>query len=435
MSSAHIQYPHPAGASLPPPQSRKGKTRRMPLKLKCVLVAHDVKQPAWCERIRQPDGKPLSRAAGNWLLNRNIWPRLTKPEVIVKATEDFLRERGVPESEIETIWQEDTEDSALNARPPSSIYKRPERPKPTPSARAAGKPAMADDFHMEPEMLSQQAKQHFRIPRDPFKADVTEPKDVYLNPDIRYVREAMYQAAISGDVLAVIAEVGAGKSTLRRDLQERFIREETPIVMITPQVIDKRLMKADHIAEAIIQTLKPEMSVPNSLQRKADRAAKLLIESMDGGNKHVIFIEEGQDLTTRMLKMLKRFAEMEKGMRKLLSIIIVGQTELDRILNLRANPEAREFIHRCGKINLPPLDKYLEDYLTFKFKRVGVELADVFEKNTVDAIREALTLREPGGTRSMLYPLYINNVVTKALNLGASLGVAKVNATIIKELK
>ncbi len=57
-------------------------------------------------------------------------------------------------------------------------------------------------------------------------------EDVFTTPDIRYVREALYQTARHGGFMAVIGESGAGKSTLRRDLIERINRENAPVIVI-----------------------------------------------------------------------------------------------------------------------------------------------------------------------------------------------------------
>ena len=62
--------------------------------------------------------------------------------------------------------------------------------------------------------LSQDAAVAFGLARDPFQADVQEAADVYLSPQIRYVREQLWAVSRHGGMLAVIGESGAGKSTL-----------------------------------------------------------------------------------------------------------------------------------------------------------------------------------------------------------------------------
>ncbi len=80
--------------------------------------------------------------------------------------------------------------------------------------------------------LTQAAKQHFGLRRDPFNDEIQSADDVYMTPDVRYMREAMFQTACHGGFVAVVGESGAGKSTLREDLQDRINHEGRQIIMI-----------------------------------------------------------------------------------------------------------------------------------------------------------------------------------------------------------
>lgn len=133
---------------------------------------------------------------------------------------------------------------------------------------------------------------------------------------------------------------------------------------------------------------------------------------------------------------LKRFFELEDGFKKLLSIVLIGQTELKTKLSERAH-EVREVVQRCELIELSPLDAHLEDYLRFKFARVGSTLDAVFDKNALDAIRERLIFAKSSKNNrevvSLMYPLMINNLVTGAMNQAATFGLPKVSFNLIKE--
>jgi ATPase subunit of ABC transporter with duplicated ATPase domains len=77
-------------------------------------------------------------------------------------------------------------------------------------------------------------KKAFGLFRDPFADEAMQgAEDVFTTPDIRYVREALFQTARHGGFLAVIGESGAGKSTLRRDLIERVNRENAPVIVMS----------------------------------------------------------------------------------------------------------------------------------------------------------------------------------------------------------
>jgi len=284
-------------------------------------------------------------------------------------------------------------------------------------------------------MLSQRAKKHFALFRDPFIDDVQSADDVFLSKEQRYIREAMFSTAKHGGFLAVIGESGSGKTTLRRDLIDRIEREGQNIVPIQPRTIDKGRLVAGLICEAIIHDLS-QQKPRRSLEGKARQVEEILTGSSRAGNSHVLLIEEAHDLSINTLKYLKRFWELEDGFKKLLAIILIGQPELKRKLDERQNYEAREVIRRCEIAELQPLNGDLEDYLALKFKRIGKDPAELFADDAYDAMRERLRLQRRGSSEfvSMLYPLIVNNLSIKALNLCAEIGAEKVDAEVIKEI-
>lgn len=400
----------------------------MPLKLKGVLANLGIRQTEWAGHIKQESGvskgNPLSLSAATQIMNWNTWPKLTSPASIKSQTEQMLRDKGVAEEIIATIWEEDSADLHRNSHPVGvHVGQKPQRL--VPEIDPLG----------ETEMLSANAKKHFSIFRDPFTDDVQGPDDIYLSPDIRYIREAMLYAVKHGGFLAVVGESGAGKTVARKDLIDRVQRDSLPITIIQPRAIDKATLTAGGIFEAIIDDMRPGEKLKRSLEGKARQAERLLRESSRAGNTHALVIEEAHDLAIPTLKSLKRFWELEDGFKRLLGIVLIGQPELKSKLDERQNFEAREVIRRCEIAELVPLDRHLEEYLTIKLKRVGKTMDDVFEANAFDAIRARLTRQVTSrGSVSQLYPLVVNNLVTKAMNLAAEIGATKIGDDIVKEL-
>ncbi len=399
--------------------------RYMPLKLKGVLAGLGIRQTAWADSIKQSDGKKLSLSAATQIMNWDTWPKLTPKASIQQQTEALLRAHGADEVDIAMIWQEDTGDTHRNSHPANChMGQKPSNMSP-----------MIDPLELETEMLSQEAKKLFGIFRDPFTDDVQSAEDIFLSADQRYIREAMFSTARHGGFLAVIGESGAGKTVLRRDLIDRVNRENHPITVIQPRLIDKGTLTAGAICEAIIDDLRPGEKVKRSLEGKARQVEKLLTESSRAGNTHVLLIEEAHDLSINTLKYLKRFWELEDGFKKLLSIILVGQPELKGKLDEGQNYEAREVIRRCEIAELQPLDRHLEDYLGLKFKRLNKDIKDVFAADAFDAIRAGLTRKtRQGGAMSLVYPLVVNNLVTKAMNLCAEACAPKVSADVVRRI-
>ena len=281
--------------------------------------------------------------------------------------------------------------------------------------------------------LTQAARRHFGLARDPFNDEINSADDLYITPDVRYVREAMFQTACHGGFMAAVGESGAGKSTLREDLQDRISREGRQIVMIEPYVLAMedndqkgKTLKAVHIAEAILEAVAPGASPKRSPEARFRQIHRALQESAKAGNKHVLIIEEAHGMPIPTLKHLKRFYELKNGFERLLGIILIGQTELATKLS-ENNPNVREVVQRCEIVTLEPLtDGRLAGYLKHKFERAGADIAQIMDAAAVDAVAARLTIRSRSiqGSRetSLLYPLAVNNLVAAAMNKAAELG-------------
>lgn len=323
----------------------------------------------------------------------------------------------------------------------------------TPSkARAGRTPSTCKSKKGDAAMLlrkqafTQEARKAFGLTRDPFTDDVQDAVDVFTSPDVRYVRESMWATARHGGMLAVVGESGAGKSTLRRDLIDRIRRESASMIVCEPYVLGMeendergRTLKAAAIAEAVIASVAPLEKPRRSAEARFRQLHHLLRESHRSGNRHVLVIEEAHGMPTATLKHLKRFFELEDGFKKLLSIILIGQTELRMKLS-EQNAEVREVVQRIEIVELPALDNHLAEYLDFKFRRVGLQLDQVMDASAIEALRDKLSISKRGARpnerqlHSLLYPLAIANVTTAAINLAASIGAPQVTAEIIKEV-
>ncbi|WP_156432511.1 ExeA family protein [Burkholderia sp. MSMB1498] len=423
----------------------------MMLKLKNVLQRIGCKQADLAAHIG------LSQATVAQIVNHGAWPKSFNADALRRRILDYLRQRGVLEAALADAFDSASDSmrdgmaghaaagaafSSCNSSRNSSHF----------SSHASSRRSPRDDTDLNQEdsmllrkqALTPAARKHFGLFRDPFQDDVRSHDDMYLSPDIRHVREAMFQTAKHGGMLAVVAESGAGKTTLMRDLEDRITRENQPVLLIKPYVLamedsDRKgkTLKATHIAEAIVTAVAPLEKLRSSPQARFAQLHRALEDSHAAGGRHCLVIDEAHALPIATLKHLKRFFELESGFAKLLSIVLIGQPELKIKLSER-NQDVREIVQRCEMIELPPLDRArLDEYLAFKLGRLDKRVGDVIDAGGVDALRGRLTIasdrrRERADTISLLYPLAVGNLLTAAMNLAAGLGVPVVTADVIK---
>ena len=383
----------------------------------------------------------VSRAAVTQIVKYRIWPatRGLSEALLKERTTAYLKAKGLPAERLARTFDEAPAAPRANAE--LQAMAKANNSGPQPGSTQGEDPFMLLRHHS----LSSAARQHFKVPRDPFINELNEDADVFITDDIRYVRAAMRHTARHGGMLAVVAESGGGKSTLRQDMIDWINTTGERVTVIEPYVIGmedshrrgKALMAAD-ITGAVIRTVAPGTSLRMALQDRAAQMHNILKASAQVGQRHVLIIEEAHALAIPTLKHLKRFYELQDGFKKLLSIILIGQTELEKKLS-EHNPEVREVVQRCELVKLPPLDNHVEGYLRHKFDRAGLQFDAIFAPDAVDAIRATLrqavseTVRGQRQTReqSLCYPLAINNLVTRAMNEAVKIGAPKVNAALI----
>jgi type II secretory pathway predicted ATPase ExeA len=296
------------------------------------------------------------------------------------------------------------------------------------------------------QALLPETKRHFSLHGDPFGGEVRSADDLFLDDNLRYVREAIYMTAKHGGMMAIVGESGSGKSTLRRDLIDRLRREALPVIPIEPYVLamidDMNIgkpLRSIQIAEAILYTLSPTQKVMRTSEARFRQLHRNLRESARAGNRHVLIIEEAHDLSTATLKHLKRFYELEDGYNRLLSILLFGQSELKNKLS-ETNAETREVVQRMEMVEIHPMNDP-EAYLRHRLERAGVkEPGKLIGPDLADALRlkhVGPAPRERGQAReamSLLYPLVINNTLTAALNLASSLGMNQLTGEVIRRV-
>lgn len=388
-----------------------------PSEFKALIAAHGGQRQA-------ARACKVSPALINLLANQGMPPK-TGWASLQNALQQWLTAQGATADTVTRALRE----AAPKVRTPRKIINK---------AQIRANTAGEDPMIFGKQTLVQGARQHFSLKRDPF-SDPQTVEEIYLTPESRYVREVMYDAACNGNFLAVIGESGSGKSTLREEMIERLKTSGESVIVIEPYTLsmtetDKygKPLRAQHIAEAIIDTVQRGARCAGSPEMRGRMLHQMLIASSRGGNRHVLVIEEAHDLHVQTIKSLKRFWELKDGMRRLLSIILIGQTELrGKLSNTQA--EVREVVQRCDIIELPPI-KDPEAYLAFRFKVAGADISNIFEPEALALLQEQLVVASSLNSNGVYlgYPLAIANLARAAMSKAYEIGESIVTGDVMR---
>lgn len=384
----------------------------------------------------------ISRTAIADLMS-NKWPKRADNPALALQLQTLLEKRGATPDELAVLWhahivhKQHPTGRGLAASGPDE--RAPELA-PYQHKRAAQPATQEEEPMLLPKQsLSPAARRAFQLFTNPFDGEVISDEAMFIDDDIAYCREMLWQACRNSGFVALVGESGAGKTTLMQDLKVRIDASTEPITVIAPGVLGMETtdnkgkpIKAADILHAIIHTLDSTVAVPHELARRTAKAEALLTASAQAGNSHVLVIEEAHCMPDATMKHLKRLHEMKLGRRPLLGILLLAQPELKtRLAEGLRNGTLREVAQRCEIVELLPLDDALKGYLERRATAAGKRLADLMDDEAVEQVRTRLTFKRGNGAISMCYPLAVNNLVTRALNAAAELGAPKVTKALV----
>ena len=430
------------------------------LKLKRVLLNYGLTIAEMSRAIVQANGVVISRPSMQQLITYGIVPAKTPFADIRVQAELWLAEKGVPAAEIATAFDVENGVVDLDAHP-VSFARAKSAADLVAQLRAAGvdealieqavasshrslkyrssrgrseAPADPDLTPLEKVMLTTQARKHFAIPDhvDPFTEDIDTAADLYLGSDYAKYRERLWAWAQGARFGALIGEPGAGKSWMREELEDRIKATGEPVRIIRPLTIDAGKLTAGLICQAIIHDLSKSAKVPRTLESQSRLVIELLKANAAGGGRALLLVEQAHKLTIAALKHTKDFYELKDGFRRLLSVVLIGQSELGELL-VSGNRETREVTQRIEQVHVVPLHPtVIEAYVTHKLARAGLKFGDIFDKTALDGLRMKLIEQKNGKlTRNNCHPLAVNNALAHGMNAAAKIGAPKVNAELV----
>lgn len=169
--------------------------------------------------------------------------------------------------------------------------------------------------------------------------------------------------------MVLTGKAGLGKTLLLRKLLEDFSEQKTPILVISPAVDPIGLLQlllgelgitvpADTTLAGLLQVFQ------NHLLSMAEKQEELFI-----------IIDEAQNMPIETLEQLRMLSNLETGKKKLMQILLVGQSELDDVLT---HPSLGQLVQRIVvHEKLTPLDReQIAHYVSYRLGKAG--RADIF---------------------------------------------------------
>lgn len=255
---------------------------------------------------------------------------------------------------------------------------------------------------------------HFGLVEPPF--GLTPDTDFfYASTPHRDALDTLLYALANGEgFLRIVGAVGTGKTLLCRTLLAELPPTSRALYLPNPALDPAGILLAV-AAELGFKVTGEESTYP--VQRAIQGR---LIELAKQGTQVVLVIDEAQALPTESLETVRLLSNLETEKRKLLSIVLFGQPELDARLEAIPQFKTRISFHDA----LRPLARdELAAYLDHRLARAGLAPGPLFTARAVGALHAA-----SGGV-----PRVANVIAHKALLLAYGRGLKRVGRRELRQ--
>ena len=250
-------------------------------------------------------------------------------------------------------------------------------------------------------------------------------KPFSLSPDPRFLflsdshREALahllYGIEQGEGFIAITGEVGTGKTTLCRTLLQRLEPGSEIAFLFNPQLSGLELLQAI-TAEYGLETQ------GKSRRELMDQLDRFLLTKKQEGRRVLLLIDEAQNLDSEALEQVRLLSNLETDTQKLIQIVLIGQPELDTMLE---SPHLRQLRQRISvRWRLTPLSSgETRDYVRHRLRVAAGGPREIF---TELALREVH--RRSGGI-----PRVVNRLCDRTLLAGYSDGAGEIGLGLVAE--
>ncbi len=191
----------------------------------------------------------------------------------------------------------------------------------------------------------------------------------------------MYGISSDGCFILLTGDVGTGKTTVCRCLLAQLPANTDVALIVNPRLTVLELL----------QTICDELEIPRekwetSIKAHIDKLNVYLLDAYGRGRNVALLIDEAQNLSLDLLEQLRLLTNLETDQKKLLKIVLLGQTEL---LQLLEQPGAAQITQRItSRYHLQPLGR--ENSFAYIQHRLAVagERRTIFSNTALSRIFE-----------------------------------------------
>ncbi|MGB1263859.1 MAG: ExeA family protein, partial [Cognaticolwellia sp.] len=216
-----------------------------------------------------------------------------------------------------------------------------------------------------------------------------KPFSIAPNPDYLFMsdrhREALnhltYGLGDTGGFVLLTGEVGTGKTTISRRLMENLPENTQAAFILNPTLSSQELL-ATLCDELKIRYRKTGAT----LKTLTDKIQQKLLKNHNENINTLLIIDEAQHLQPEVLEQLRLLTNLETNTKKLLQVILIGQPELQQLLQRR---DLRQLAQRItARYHLLPLNRQeVDQYLKHRLS-VAKCFRNIFDKSAVNAIHK-----------------------------------------------
>lgn len=229
-------------------------------------------------------------------------------------------------------------------------------------------------------------EQHFGFDKRPFSLSPDTSLFVNLTDHDQCFSLLVHVLETGEGFLKVVGEVGTGKTILCRKLLRHLDTEKSD--EFHSVYIPNPILSPIGLYRAVGQELDLELDQQNDNDTLLHHITQKILSLAESDKGVVIVVDEAQSLPAETLEALRLITNLETEERKLVQVILFGQTELDALLNQDRFRQLRQritFSHYLQSLS----GNETQQYVDYRLSQSGYNGPPLFTKNAISFLHKA----------------------------------------------